>query len=378
VQWQISTNGGSVFTAISNATADTLTVADVTANDNGLEYRAVFTNSLGSAATNVATLTVPEVPPPGTLACVLAPGVLNEAGNVSYAISGTAPAQVLPGGSLSLAGSTLTMTLPATWATSFSGLEANEVSGVVEHLPIDAIGATPATLDAAQVPPFGSLNVLEIGPGLPISAAAVTSGTSIPISAPVMTSSVIDSSVTPPETYDQPGSTPGSVDIGPFTATGATGSDVTLSLDATPGFTQTGNAYSVTGHGISLELEGFSGGTDTPATLQFGPVLVACNGPTGPALATVPINAAPASTAPVVAGVAPTSGTPFTLVMVRGKNLRGARSVQFGAHRAFFLTLSNTLILALAPPQASGTVDVTVTTPKGTSATSSADEFTYG
>jgi hypothetical protein len=58
VQWQVSTNGGAAFANISGATSNTLTLTGVTASMSGYEYRAVFTNSAGSATTSSATLTV--------------------------------------------------------------------------------------------------------------------------------------------------------------------------------------------------------------------------------------------------------------------------------------------------------------------------------
>jgi hypothetical protein len=42
-----------------------------------------------------------------------------------------------------------------------------------------------------------------------------------------------------------------------------------------------------------------------------------------------------------------------------------------------FTVLANGWIEAVVPPGVASTVDVTVTTPSGTSATSSADHFTY-
>ncbi len=62
VQWQISTDGGKTFTDINGATSSTLTLNNVSAGMNGDEYQAVFTNSVGSATTTAATLTV-NTPP---------------------------------------------------------------------------------------------------------------------------------------------------------------------------------------------------------------------------------------------------------------------------------------------------------------------------
>jgi hypothetical protein len=57
VQWQVSTNGGSSFSDIGGAMFTTLTFTTA-AGDNGNQYRAVFTNSCGTATTTAATLTV--------------------------------------------------------------------------------------------------------------------------------------------------------------------------------------------------------------------------------------------------------------------------------------------------------------------------------
>jgi hypothetical protein len=61
VQWQVSTNNGSTWSDISGATS---TVYSFTAqiSDNSKQYRAVFTNTVGSATTNAATLTVYAAP----------------------------------------------------------------------------------------------------------------------------------------------------------------------------------------------------------------------------------------------------------------------------------------------------------------------------
>ena len=82
---------------------------------------------------------------------------------------------------------------------------------------------------------------------------------------------------------------------------------------------------------------------------------------------------------PVVTSVSPNSG-PFsggTTVTIAGTNLSYATGVSFGSQPAFFYGVSATAITAVAPA-GSGGVDVTVTTPAGTStANPSADEFTY-
>ena len=62
VQWQSSPNGGSIWSTIVGATSTTYTTPATSGSDNGLQYRAVFTNANGSATSTAVTLTV-DVPP---------------------------------------------------------------------------------------------------------------------------------------------------------------------------------------------------------------------------------------------------------------------------------------------------------------------------
>jgi len=61
VQWQVSTDGGQTWTQISGATSTTYSFA-ASADENGNQYRAVFSNVAGSATTAAATLTVTVAP----------------------------------------------------------------------------------------------------------------------------------------------------------------------------------------------------------------------------------------------------------------------------------------------------------------------------
>jgi hypothetical protein len=84
---------------------------------------------------------------------------------------------------------------------------------------------------------------------------------------------------------------------------------------------------------------------------------------------------------PTVAGIRPSSGplTGGTTVTVTGSGFTGATAVGFGSVAASSFTVnSDTSITVTAPAAASvGTVDVTVTTPAGTSAVSAADQYSY-
>src|SRR5262249_9140323 len=86
---------------------------------------------------------------------------------------------------------------------------------------------------------------------------------------------------------------------------------------------------------------------------------------------------------PTVTGVSPASGpsTGGTAVTVTRTGFAGTSAGDFGSGNApIFYTGNSPTSIPLtvpAPAGAAGTVDVTVTTPGGTSAASAADKFTY-
>jgi hypothetical protein len=84
--------------------------------------------------------------------------------------------------------------------------------------------------------------------------------------------------------------------------------------------------------------------------------------------------------APTVTKVEPSSGSAGggTSVTITGTNFVGAGGVKFGANFATSFTVNSSTSITAVASAGTGTVDVTVTTPSGTSATSEADRFTYG
>lgn len=78
---------------------------------------------------------------------------------------------------------------------------------------------------------------------------------------------------------------------------------------------------------------------------------------------------------PALTGISPSSGytTGGTTVTITGTNLAGATEVSFGGLAATITADSATQITVTSPP-GKGTVNVTVTTPYGTS---NAEQFTY-
>ncbi len=84
-------------------------------------------------------------------------------------------------------------------------------------------------------------------------------------------------------------------------------------------------------------------------------------------------------TAPSVSSVSPKSGSVNggNKVTITGSYFTGATNVNFGATPATNVIVVNNNKITATVPAGTGTVDVTVTTPFGTSGTSSADQYTY-
>jgi DNA-binding beta-propeller fold protein YncE len=82
---------------------------------------------------------------------------------------------------------------------------------------------------------------------------------------------------------------------------------------------------------------------------------------------------------PRVTGVSPGIGSEAggTVVTITGSELAGATAVRFGSTLASSVTADTAESITATAPPGSGTVDVTVKTTNGTSATGAADKFTY-
>jgi hypothetical protein len=178
----------------------------------------------------------------------------------------------------------------------------------------------------------------------------------------------------------------------PTVASGSTDL-LTIVVEDTTGKPVTGLANSA----FALALSGGTSGgtfgavseTATPGT--YTSTFTATTAGTASTLATtvsgVTLNARPTVTvssttaAPTVSGVSPALGPASggTKVTITGTNFTGATGVAFGGTAAAsFTVVSATQITATAPAGTGGTtVDITVTTAGGTSATSSADRFQF-
>jgi hypothetical protein len=124
-------------------------------------------------------------------------------------------------------------------------------------------------------------------------------------------------------------------------------------------------------NGDTLSLTANGGETFARASIDSG-------AGTGTGTNTITVTCA-AGPAPAVTSVSPNSGVPAggTSVTITGTGFTGATAVRFGATNATSFTVNSSTSITAVSPAGAGTLDITVTTPADTSATSANDRFTY-
>ncbi len=290
-------------------------------------------------------------------------------------------------------------------------------AGTVDVTVTNAVG-TSAT-SSADLFTFGSPVVTAISPGAGVvggGTAVTVTGTSLGgatavnfgASVVAITSANINASGTV-ITVNSPAHAAGSVDV---TVTNAVGTSATSSADlftfGSPVVTAVSPGAGVVGGGTAVTVTGTGLGGAT--AVNFGASVVAITSANINATGTVITVNSPAHAAgtvdvtvtnavgtsatssadlftfgaPVVTAVSPGAGVVGggTVVTVTGTSLGGATAVNFGASVVAItsanINATGTVITVNSPAHAAGTVDVTVTNAVGTSATSSADLFTFG
>jgi hypothetical protein len=103
-------------------------------------------------------------------------------------------------------------------------------------------------------------------------------------------------------------------------------------------------------------------------------------GMAGSAVATAAYTIAGSPAAPTVTGIGPATGSSAggTSVTIIGTNFTGVTAVDFGTTPATSFTVNSATNITAVSPAASGSVHVTVVAAGGTSATTTADLFSYG
>jgi sugar lactone lactonase YvrE len=168
-------------------------------------------------------------------------------------------------------------------------------------------------------------------------------------------------------------------------ASGLTAAGQTIAFDLTVG--STGNPLQATTLGIPV---GGTVATLTPTSVTYTPtkaftgigsftfVVQNYQGTSTPAEAFVAVGV-PSPARPTLSTLSTTSGSTAggQSVTISGTNLAGPAAIRFGLNPATIQSQTATSITVAAPATTAGTVDVTISTAGGTSATSAADRYTF-
>jgi hypothetical protein len=241
-----------------------------------------------------------------------------------------------------------------------------------------AAGSTPVTITGTG---FTGATAVDFGTN-PATNLTVVNDTTITADSPAGTG-IVNVTVT------TPGGTSPTSQANQFTYTAA---PTVTGLSPTSGPAAGGTLVTITG-------TGFTGASavdfGTTAATNFNVVnatTITADSPPGTGTVnvtvTTPGGTSPASqagqftyivAAPTVSGLSPNSGpaTGGTLVTIAGTGFTGATAVHFGTAAATNVTVVSGTTITADSPAGAGTVNVTVTTPGGTSPTSPADQFTF-
>jgi len=259
------------------------------------------------------------------------------------------------------------LSLPnATVAQAYSATSLNATGGAAPYTYAVAAGSLPAGMSLSSA---GTLSGTPTAGGTFNFTVRATDAVSTVGSRPyTMTVSTPTISITPTTI---PVITVGVAYSQTITASGGT---APYTYGITAGSTPTG---------VTLASNGILSGTPTAAG-PYSFTVTATDSSTGAGAPYTSSRAysgmVAAGATPVVSSVTPSNGpsTGGTYVTITGSNFIGVTAVRFGAMSATSITVVNSSqITAYSPAGMAGTVDVTVTTAGGISATSAADQFTY-
>jgi len=371
----------------------------------------VVSTSYGSSATSAAdqftyTTAAPPTPSPPTVTSVLNNATSQpsgpKAGGTAVTITGT---NLLGASSVTFNGvaatnvlvvnaTTITATTPpgtgvATVVVTTPGGTAN---GSYTYI---AVAPTVTAISPASGTTQGGTAVTITGTNFITSGLVVKLGSNNATGVTVLSPTTIQATT--------PAGSAGKVDVIVTTSDGTgTGTQLfTYVAQAPPTVTGIAPTSGPTGGGTTITITGtnFTGATSVsvggnPATFVqvVSATTITAHTPPGAAgiadvVVTTPAGNSATSSAdhfaykagPTVTAVLPTSGAAAggDTVTITGTGFTGATAVAFGATAATSFTVNSDTSITAKDPAGTGTVDITVTTPFGTSAKSSADQFTY-
>jgi large repetitive protein len=337
----------------------------------------------------------------------VSPAVDRSAGGNSVIITGTN----FTGTSLVSFGGTAATAYSVESPTQITATAPAAAGGIVDVTVTRPIGGTSPITAADQYHYIAPPSVSSVGPG----DGPISGGNSVTITGTNLTGAIsvsfgtlaaagfsVDSATQ--ITAIVPAGSTGSVDVTvaiPIGGTSATGVADGYTYVAAPSVGAIAPSSGPTAGGTVVTITG-ANLTDTTA-VRFGTIAatflinsatqITATAPPGAAATvdvtvTTPAGASATGTgdhytytsAPIVSAVSPASGATAggNSVTITGGNLTGATSVSFGTIAATSFSVGSAAqITAIAPAGTAGTVDVTVTTPNGTSATSAADAYSY-
>jgi len=332
----------------------TVQEGDVSADLDYVSTSALALNGASmSSGISPANLTLPAPGTPQSLA-----------GQKALVIDGIRPTATLTVSPTDALGSGQTATVTIVFSEPVSGFDLDDLSAQNATLSSlttsDSITWTATLTPAADV--SAPTNVVTLtASGVQDAAGNAGSGT------PTSNSYAIDTQAPPapstPTTAENP-----TANVRPvFTGTAEAGATVTLYDGATVIGTVTavGGNWSIT---PSADLAQGTHSLTATATDAAGNV-----SPASAALSLY-IGSAPAISAILPAAGSPTGGNS---VIIEGSDFADVSKVSFGSVDASFTAYGNDRIVAIAPAQAAGAVDITVTTPAGISQVNTTSRYTY-
>jgi hypothetical protein len=403
----VADKGGHTFTdgvTLVTAGSQTVTATDVV---TGSITGTATVNVTAAAASRLSVTGFPSPVNAGT-AGTFTVTALDPYGNTATGYAGTVrfsssdTSATLPGNSTLTSGvGTFTATLRAAGTQSLTATDTakESIRGTQSGIQVVANLPTVTGLSPNSGSTAGGFGVMISGTNLS-GATAVYFGTTkatimggnatmIGVTAPAHAVGVVDVTVV------TPAGTSGITQADKFTYVGQSSGPTVTGVNPNSGPTAGGYQVAISGTNFTGATAVYFG--STPATIQMvsanGISVLAPTHTTGTVDVTVvtpagtsPITAADQFTytggkaaGPIVYGTYPHSGPTSGgyQVIIYGANFDGAFTVYFGATRAVIQTVTSGAISVLAPSHAPGVVDVTVTTPVGTSGITTADRFTY-
>jgi YVTN family beta-propeller protein len=386
-------------TAAASFTVDSATTVTASSPAGTGTVDVLVTTAGGTSATSAADQFTYVVAPTVT---AVSPGTGPTGGGTSVTITGT-----------DFVGATA-VTFGATAATSFTVDSSTSVtatapagSGTVD-VGVTTVGGTSSASSADQFAYVSAPAVTGISP----SAGPTAGGTSVTITGTDFdgaTAVTFDAAAAASFTVNSATSITATSPAGSGTAhihvttvggTSAASSADEFSYASGPavgavspsaGPTAGGTLVTITGTDLAGATAVSFGSTAAASFTVDSPTSITATSPAGSGTVDVQVTTAGGTTAtssadrftyadgPAVTGLSPATGLTAggTSVAISGANLTGATAVAFGSTPAASFVVSSATSIVAVSPAGSGTVDVTVTTPGGASATSAADLYRF-